>query len=157
MVTQAGTYVPPWVDLGRIQKAVERSSVSWSPSGRCAIEEALTEILGELNGHTGTTLRRRFRSLVRNRIAKYRRRDQIERDLASSRAAECCLDPMQESACRELIELVRSATSPQEFSLLYEFASGTSYEALASIRSTSVGTLKSQVSRLRTRLRASLS
>lgn len=88
----------PWAELGRIQLFVERGRHR-SLAEMHAAEEALSIVVEEVEDHTTEGLRRRFRSLLSNRIAKYRRRAAIER--AINRAAIAELNGQQVSDARD--------------------------------------------------------
>ena len=68
----------PWGELESIQLVVERGRRRNSAEA-FAVEEAYSNLIDEVTNHTFESLRRRFQNLVSNRIAKFQRREMIER------------------------------------------------------------------------------
>lgn len=146
---------PPWDELTHIQSIVEKQRPS-SPAEMHGIDEAYTMVVSEVTEHTAQSLRRRFWNLVSNRVPKYRRRNAIENRLAWGTPAEGARDPIEVLVQLELVSIVQTEVEPGEDMLLWGVATGRSYEELASAMGVPVGTLKARASRLRRRLRATL-
>jgi DNA-binding CsgD family transcriptional regulator len=125
-------------------------------------DEALTELPGLFHpSDTGATLpdperlRRRFDHLRANRATKFRRRAKLDRQIAK-RTPSAVTEAVDEVvAVKELTELVHLETSESEWELLRLLADGFTYNEIADRHGTSVESLKSRVSRVRSRIRLS--
>jgi len=147
----------PWNTLQRLQAASNSVVVNARSMGR---EEALTVIVGELAAGKvppdEEAMERRFRTLSANRAVKYQTRKQIEAEAADLNRIEPVLhDLSDELAVQELTSLASSQLTLEDWQLLQDIGNGEPYIELALESRKSVGTLKSKVSRLRSRIRNS--
>ena len=156
----------PWTVFARLQEDTEPNSIEQS-LGR---EEALDEVLDEIVANPSISedrICRRFRSLSRNRRAKYSHRRCLEqnrvrpscrrggRDFGSSSLQPVAPDVFDQIARDELVMLVRSVLSEDDFRLLWEIAEGMSYRNAARTWAISVACLKARVFRIREQARVS--
>lgn len=150
-------HAPPWDELARIQDSVAEREPK-DPSARRAMDDAYSAIVDEVEGHTPDSLRRRFSNLMLNRRQKHRDRRAIDEFLARGwTEADDGADPGEILVRRDAAATVLGAVSLGDGALLRAFALGRSYAELGAARNEPPGTVKSRVSRLRGRLRDSLS
>ena len=145
-----------WGVFHRLQAIGSSRRVDSQTLGR---DEALTALSDKFG--TGCdpldpdSVQRQFDRLRVNRTAKYRRRVQLDRQIAENTQTILPAQHTQVVAIKELAELLHRETPEADWQILRMLADGFTYREIADQQGLSITNLKSRVFRVRCRLRSS--
>jgi hypothetical protein len=156
----------PWDAYAELQSSRDPEDIDETS----ARDDALTNILEQLARTPGIApdlIRRRFRNLGRNRIAKFRHRRALHRSFyeANTRPAGRysdgnvaristlnAPDVVDLLAARQAAASIRSVLRPEDLNLLFELGNGCSYDEAAIRRGVTEESLRIRIWRIRARL-----
>jgi hypothetical protein len=156
---------PAWQFFAALQRedpqSIDRAS---------ARDEALDVVLGEVLADPApdeNLIRKRYYSLRRNRLSKFKNRRALDRRRSRGTHRRCGSDigsvllmvparsVFDQVAYGQLTDLIRTVLPEEDFAFLLEVADGHTYADLAHDRRTTVSGLKSKAFRLREKVRNS--
>lgn len=142
-------------DLSPVWRALQHLQSSLTASTRYSVgrDEAFTALVESLPLSDAGDLNRRFRNLERNRRHKHEHRRLLLQLSSEERGYAHAPDPFDTTAIQEEVELVKSQTSGQEWSMLLELANDQPIRTIATRYGLSEVALKCYINRLRKRIR----
>jgi DNA-binding NarL/FixJ family response regulator len=145
----------PWDAFGQMQAAADSVILT---SRNHARDEALGQILDDHARGVGPAdadaLQRRFQSLAANRAKKYRRRAAVARHVAARLSSLNAVTDIWEAVeLQELVDFTMRELVGDELVLADCLRRELSYDEIATEVGKPIGTVKAQVSRMRSRIR----
>ena len=157
---------PAWQFFAALQGEADPQSIDRSLARDEALDAVLDEILTD-PVQDKDLIRKRFHSLCRNRLSKYRHRRALDRhrdrgthrrggtDFGSVLLTAPTPSVSNQIAYGQMTELIRTVLTEEELRLLLEMADGHSYADLARDRDVTISSLKSKAFRIREKVRES--
>jgi hypothetical protein len=157
---------PAWQFFAALQSEADPQSIDRSSARDEALDVVLDEVLTD-PAPDGELIRKRYYSLCRNRLSKYKHRRALDRrrsrdthrrggtDSGSVLITPPARSVFHQLAYGQLADLIRTVLAEEDFMLLMEIADGNSYADMARDRNMTVASLKSKAFRVREKVRNS--